>query len=84
MAVLHLITDVYMQEKKQALRADERYPSLPAILLLWVMDNLENPNCLKVAEMLISKEARRETTNCAVSFFHLSPMSNKISVHTRA
>ena len=83
MAVLDLITDVYMQEK-QALRADERYPSLPAILLLWVMDNLENPNCLKVAEMLISKEARRETTNCAVSFFPLSPMSNKISVHIRA
>ena len=70
-SVLDLIADVYMQEKKQALRADERYPSLPAILLLRVMGNIENPNCLKVAEMLLSKEAKRETTNCAVKFFHL-------------
>ena len=69
MFVLDLIADVYMQEKKQALRADERYPSLPAILLLWVMNNIESPNCLKVAEILISKEAKRETTNCAVKYY---------------
>ena len=69
MFVLDLIADVYMQEKKQSLLADERYPSLPAILLLWVMNNIESPNCLKVAEILISKEAKRETINCAVKYY---------------
>ena len=69
MFVLDLIADVYMQEKKQALRADERYLSLPAIFLLWVMNNIESPNCLTVAEILISKEAKRETTHSAVKYY---------------
>ena len=65
MFVLDLIADVYTQ-KKQDWGGDERYPWLPAILLVWVRNNNESPNGLKVAEILISKEAKRETTNCAV------------------
>ena len=38
MTVLDLITYLYMQEKKQALRADERYTSLPTSLLkAWIV-----------------------------------------------
>ena len=56
--------EIFNQEKKQGLSFDSYYPSLPAILLLWLNDalNWEPTNeMLLVADVLLNTDVNDET-----------------------
>ena len=58
------IVETFNKEKQQGLSFNSYYPSLPAILLLWLIDQLDsNPSneMLRVADVLLNKDAQDET-----------------------